>query len=144
MSTFRAAYYTGAVLQMLTSPIHLLGHFQKPVPANDQERQLLDLMANYKTDFGAGFIRSMSDILGGLSLQYSIFILMVGLINVLALRQVREGPFVRTLCWVNFVFMGICSVNAYAHFFLPPLTLFVLPCIAFLIAAIATPPSTQN
>lgn len=139
MSTFRAAYYTGAVLQMLTSPIHLIGHFQKPAPTNDQERQLLDLLANYKMDFGAGFVRSMGDLFAGFSFQYSIFILMVGLINVLALRQVREGPFVRTLCWVNFIFMGICSVNAYVYFFLPPLTLFVLPTVAFLIAAVTVP-----
>lgn len=139
MSTFRAAYYTGSVVQILTSFIHLTAHFQKPAPTNDQEKQLLGLMASYKMDFGAGFLRSMGDLVAGFSLQYSIFILMVGLINVLALRQVREGPFVRTLCWVNFIFMGICSVNAYIHFFLPPLTLFVLPTVAFLIAALTAP-----
>ena len=136
---FQAAYYTGSILQLLTSPIHLLGHLQKPNPANDTERQLLDLLANYKTDFGAGFIRSMGDILSGLSLQYSIFILMIGLINLLALRQQSNARFLRNLSWLNFSFMMICSVNAYVYFFLPPLILFVLPAIAFLVAAITAP-----
>ena len=54
MKIFRRAFYTGAILQIITCPIHLLGHFQKKVPANDQERTLLDLLDSYKIDFGAG------------------------------------------------------------------------------------------
>ncbi len=71
------------MLQLITSPIHLLGHLQERKSASDTERHLLDLLANYKTDFGAGFVRSLGDTFLGLSLQYSIFVLMIGLINLL-------------------------------------------------------------
>lgn len=137
MKTSRRAFCTGAILQIVTCPIHLLGHFQKKVPANDQERTLLDLLDNYKTDFGAGFVRSLGDIMSGLSLQYSIFMLMIGIISLLALRQGQGTPFLRTLCWINFAFMAICSVNAYFYFFLPPLMMFVLPAIAYLMAGLS-------
>ncbi len=136
MKTFRSAFYTGAILQIITCPVHLLGHFQKKLPANEQERTLLDLLYSYKTDFGAGFVRSLGDIMSGLSLQYSIFTLMIGLISIFAVRQAPGSPFLRTLCWINFAFMALCSVNAYVYFFLPPLMLFVLPATAYLIAAL--------
>jgi len=142
MSTFRSSFYAGAVFQLLTCPIHLIGHFSKPAPSNEKEKLLLDLVANYKFDLGGGFIRSFGDLYSGLSLQFSIFILMVGLINVLAIRQVREARFLRSLCWLNAVFMGFLSVNAFVHFFIPPLTLFVLPFIAFLLAALTAPRTT--
>ncbi len=51
----------------------------------------------------------------------------------------RETRYLRALCWHNAAFMGILAVNAYAYFFIPPLLLFVLPALAFLIAALAAP-----
>ena len=137
MKMFRRAFYTGAIVQIITSPIHLIGHFQNPQPRDEQGKLLLHLLATYKIDLGAGFMRSLGDIMNGLSLQYSIFILMVGLINVFAIRQVREGNFIRTLCWLNFAFMAVCSANAFVYFFVPPLSLFVIPTLAFLVAALA-------
>lgn len=142
MRGFRAAFKTGLVLQLLTGPIHLVGFFSgPPPPSSEDQRLLMDLMSSVKTDLGGGFVRSTRDILVGLSLQYSIFIVMVGLTNGLALRLVEEGRFLRALSWLNFVFMGILAVNAYVHFFIPPLVLFVLPALAFFVAAWIGPPS---
>ncbi len=140
MRVFRASFLTGIVLQLLTGPIHLAAQLSGPAPpANEDEKLLLELMSRVEQDFGGGFVRSTQDILLGLGLQYSIFIVMVGLMNLLAYRMAKETRYLRALCWLNVLFMTILSVNAYAHFFIPPLLLFVLPALAFLIAAIAAP-----
>jgi hypothetical protein len=136
MKVFRAALMTGLVLQLLTGPIHLVGILSGPeAPSSEDERLLMDLMRRVEQDFGAGFVRSTADILTGLSFQYSIFMVMVGLTNLLALRMVKDGRFLRALSWLNVLSMGILAVNAYVYFFIAPLVLFVLPAIAFFVAA---------
>jgi hypothetical protein len=137
MKVFRAAFMTGLVLQLLTGPIHLAGQLSgPPTPSSEDEKLLMDLMARVEQDFGGGFVRSTLDIVTSLSFQYSIFMVMVGLTNLLALRMVKDMRFLRALSWLNVVFMGILAVNAYVYFFIPPLLLFVLPALAFLVAAI--------
>lgn len=142
MNVFRVAFTTGFTLQLLTGPIHLIGFFSgPPAPASEEQQILMDLMSSVRQDFGGGFVRSTRDILVGLSLQYSIFTVMVGLTNLLALRRVKAGPFLRALSWLNVIFMGILAVNAWVYFFIPPLALFVLPALAFLAAALSAPTS---
>jgi hypothetical protein len=140
MRVFRAAFLTGIVLQLLTGPIHLVGHFSGPAPpVSEDERLLMELMSRVEQDFGGGFVRSTMDIFLGLSLQYSIFIVMVGLANLLAFRMAKEARYLRALCWLNAAFLAVLAVNAYVYFFIPPLLLFVLPALAFFIAALAAP-----
>jgi hypothetical protein len=133
---------TGLVLQLLTGPIHLVGQLSgPPAPSSEDERLLMDLMQRVEQDFGLGFVRSTLDIVTGLGFQYSIFMVMVGVTNLLALRMVKDGRFLRTLAWVNVLFMGILAVNAGVYFFVAPLLLFVLPALAFLVAAVNAPTS---
>lgn len=141
MKVFRAAFMTGLVLQLLTTPIHLVGQLSgPPAPSSEDEKLLMDLMARVQQDFGGGFVRSTQDIVTGLGFQYGIFMAMAGLTNLLALRRVKDVPFLRALSWLNVVFMGILAVNAYVYFFIAPLLLFVLPAIAFLVATMTAKP----
>ena len=56
----RLFFQIGAWGLIATAAIHLLGHFApQPEPSSDAERTLLDLMTNYRKDFGAGFSRSI-------------------------------------------------------------------------------------
>lgn len=142
MKMFRASFMTGLVLQLLTAPIHIAGQLSgPPAPSSEDERLLMDLMQRVEQDFGLGFVRSTLDIVTGLGFQYSIFMVMVGVTNLLTLRMVKDGRFLRALAWVNVLFMGILAVNAYVYFFIAPLLLFVLPALAFLIAAVNAPTS---
>ncbi|HEY7697206.1 MAG TPA: hypothetical protein VIE88_02265, partial [Vicinamibacteria bacterium] len=122
MKTFRASFMTGLALQLLTGPIHLAGQLSgPPAPASEDEKLLMDLMQRVEQDFGLGFVRSTLDIVTGLGFQYSIFMVMVGVTNLIALRMVKDGRFLRALAWVNVVFMGILAVNAYVYLFIAPL-----------------------
>ena len=51
--------------------VHSLSLFGKPAPANDTERQLLDLMSNYKFNV-MGSMRSMDNFLHGFSIAFML------------------------------------------------------------------------
>jgi len=141
---FRISFYTGTITQLLSVAVHFLGMLQKQrVPANDQERMLQDLLHNYRFNLGAGFVRSLSDFLTGFGVVYGVFILFFGLINVFAIRQAAESPFLRTLCWLNVLCMAVVTVIAFKFFFLFPLLFSMIPFLAFLGAEMTAPRQTQ-
>jgi len=41
MKVFRASFLTGIVLQLLTGPIHLIGHLRRPAPPANEDEKLL-------------------------------------------------------------------------------------------------------
>ena len=139
MAAFRPMFYTGTIVQLLTVPVHFLGMSMKGPPANDQEKMLQDLLHNYRFDLGAGFVRSMSDFMTGFGIVYGVFVLFLGLINVFARRQAADSPFLRTLCWLNVLCMGVITAIAFKFFFLPPLLFSLIPCLAYLGAALTAP-----
>jgi hypothetical protein len=137
-------FYTGTVIQLLSVPIHFLGMLRrKPVPANEQEKMLQDLLHNYRFNLGAGFVRSMGDFLTGFGVVYGVFILFFGLINVFAIRQVDDSRFLVTLVWLNVLCMALVTAIAFKFFFLPPLLFSAVPFLAFLGAALTAPPQTH-
>ena len=139
MRGFRLLFYTGTVIQLLSVPVHFLGMLRKRVPANDQEKMLQDLLHNYRFNLGAGFVRTMSDFLTGFGVVYGVFILFFGLINVFAIRQAGDSPFLRTLCWLNVLCMALVTGIAFKFFFLFPLLFSLVPFLAFLGAAMTAP-----
>lgn len=136
---FRPLFYTGTLIELITVPVHLFGMLHKQVPSNDQEKMLYDLLHNYRFDLGAGFVRTMSDFLIGFGLIYAVFFLVLGLINVFAIRQAGDSAFLRTLCWLNMLLLAACTLLALKYFFLVPLLFSLAPCLAFLGAALTAP-----
>jgi len=144
VGAFRSLFYTGTAVQLISVPVHFLGMLSKRVPANDQERMLQDLLHNYRFNLGAGFVRTLSDFLTGFGVVYGVFILFFGLTNVFAIRQAGDSRFLRTLCWLNALCMAVATVIAFKFFFLFPLVFSLVPCVAFLGAALAGPRQTQQ
>ena len=139
MRALRTMFYTGTVVQLISVAVHFFGMSRKHEPAGGQEKMLYDLMHNYTFDLGTGFVRTMSDFLTGFGLVYGIFVLFLGLINLFAIRQAADSPFLRTLCWLNVMCMAAVSSIAFKFFFLPPLLFAVVPFLAFLGAALTAP-----
>ena len=139
MRVFRSMFYTGTVVQLISVAVHFFGMSRKHEPAGGQERLLYDLMHSYTFDLGAGFVRTMSDFFVGFGLVYGILVLFLGLINLFAIRQAADSPFLRSLCWLNVMCMAAVSAIAFKFFFLPPLLFAVAPFLAFLGAALMAP-----
>lgn len=143
MRAFRGLFYTGTVIQLLSVAVHFLGMSQKRMPANDQEKMLSDLLHTYKFNLGAGFVRSTGDFLTGFGIVYGVLVLFLGLINVFAIRQAGDSRFIGTLCWLNALCMALVTAIAFKFFFLPPLLFALVPCLAFLGAALSAPRQAQ-
>ena len=81
----RRLFVAGAIVLLLLGVVHSLSLLEKPAPANDTEKQLLDLMSNYKFNL-MGSIRSMNDFLRGFSISFMAGAIAVGVMD-LSLRR---------------------------------------------------------
>jgi hypothetical protein len=85
----RRLFVTGAILLILLGLVHSLSLLEKQVPANETERQLLDLMSNYKFDV-MGSMRSMNDFLRGFSVAFMVGMIGLGVLDLVLARE-RAG-----------------------------------------------------
>lgn len=67
-----------AILQLLTGGVHSLSFLRTPQPANESERQLFELMTNYRMDM-APFHPTMQHLLDAMSAGFTFLYLLGGL-----------------------------------------------------------------
>jgi len=113
--------WAAAVLQFVTAGVHATSLFVQPEPADETQRQLLTLMTNYRIDLGAGFHRSMSDLVTALSSCFSFVCLLGGSINVFLLRRRAEVGLVQGITAINIAVFGAMFVVMLVFTFLPPI-----------------------
>src|SRR5580700_3770864 len=85
----RRFFVAGGVWLVLIGLVHSLSLIEKQVPANDTERQLLELMSNYRFDL-MGSMRSMEELFRGFSVSFMLAALVVGALDLVLSRE-REG-----------------------------------------------------
>ena len=111
------------VLQLLNCILHSIGLFITPTPTNETERQLIDLMLNYKHDMGGGFHRSVWNLFTAVSSCFSLMCLMGGLTNIYLLKKKVDVRVVRGLVGIQVLVFGIAFGVMVAFTFLPPIVL---------------------
>lgn len=125
----------GSFVLLATCVIHVFGHFGSSTPANDTERQLMELMTGYRLP---SIDRTMMDLLNGFSLFFSLFYLMTGELNLWLSRAYKEQPGeLRKVAVVNIIGLGIGTGLSYYYFFLAP-ALCITIALAFYIVAFFT------
>src|SRR6476620_8117698 len=73
-------WLTAAVLFMfLTAGVHSISFFVTPGITNETQRQLHELLHNYREDMGAGFNRSFFDLFTALSACFPLLCMLGGL-----------------------------------------------------------------
>jgi hypothetical protein len=127
----RRLFKAGAVVLLLLGLAHSLSLFEKPVPANDTERQLLDLMADYRFNL-MGSSRSMADLMRGFSISFMVAAFGLGALDLLLSRE-RAG-LLKRLALIHAIWLGAMTAVSLYYFFAAP-TSFLL--LAFLIFAAA-------
>ena len=126
-------------LQLLTAFVHSLSFFSDPVAANDQEKMLIDLMYNYSMDLGAGYQRTMHEIVNALSACFSLVYLLGGAINWYLLRQNAEPRMLRGLLTIQLAVFGFAFALMVIYTFLPPIVLTGLVFVFLFGAWVKTP-----
>ncbi len=116
--------------------VHSLSLFEKPVPANDTERQLLDLMSNYKFNL-MGSIRSMDDFLRGFSVAFLVGAITMGALD-LALSRERAG-LLKRVALINAVWLAVMTAVSLRYFFAAPTSFLVAALLIFVLAWLKLP-----
>jgi hypothetical protein len=122
--------------QFFTAVVHSITLFVTPVPANETEKQLYVLMDTYKFDFGAGFHRTMNEMMIALSACLCLVCLLGGLLNWYLLRKKVEANIMKGVININLVVFGISFVLIAKYAFLPPIIMMGLIVLSLILARI--------
>lgn len=112
-----------SIMQFLTAAIHSISLFTNPIPENEKEKELLELMDTYKLDFGAGFHKTMNELMTPLSACLSLLCLLGGLINWYILQKKLAPEIIKGIIIINLIVFGICFSLILIYAFLPPIIL---------------------
>ena len=123
LKRYRFWLWTAVVVLFVTALIHSLTLFFQPAPQGETERQLFDLMANYKQDFGAGFKRSTKELVTALSACFSLVCLLGGLTLAFLLRKQADVRLLKGIVGIHGLVFGICFALMVVFTFLPPIVL---------------------
>jgi hypothetical protein len=132
----RRLFTTGAVVLLLLGLVHSLSLFEKPVPANDTERQLFDLMSNYKFNV-MGSMRSMDNFLRGFSISFMLGVLALGAID-LALCRERAG-LLKRVALINTLWLAAMIAVSLRYFFIFPTSFLATALLIFAAAWLKLP-----
>ena len=132
----RRLFTAGAVVLLLLGAVHSLSLFEKPIPANETEKQLLDLMTNYHFNL-MGSLRSMNDLLRGFSISFMAGVIAFGAID-LALRREAAGVLKRAAL-VNTIWLAVMTGVSLRYFFAAPTAFLAVALVIFAAAWIRIP-----
>lgn len=118
-------------LQFITGFFHLLSFLSKPEPENDSEKQLFDLMSNYRFDLGAGFLRSMEDLMNAFSITFTLLLFFSGAVNLFLLKSNLPSQTIKGVVLINLATYLICFVAMGLLTFLPPIV-----CVGLIVATL--------
>jgi len=127
----RRLFAAGAVVLLLLGLVHSLSLIGKQVPANDTERQLLDLMSNYKFN-AMGSMRTMDNFLRGFSITFLLSALSLGGLDLVLCRE-RDG-LLKRVALVNVVWLAAMTAVSLRYFFILPTMFLVTALLIFALA----------
>ncbi len=110
-------------LQLITALIHSLSFLTTPVGTNDQEKMLIELMYTYKMDLGAGYQRTMHEVVNALSACFSLIYLFGGVLNIYLLRQKADPALMKGILSIQLAIFGFAFALMVIFTFLPPIVL---------------------
>lgn len=113
----RRLFAAGAGWLIFTGLVHSLSLLGRQAPANDTERQLLDLMAHYKFNV-MGSMRSMDNFLRGFSISFMLAALVTGALDLTLVRE-RAG-LLKRVALVNTLWLAAMTAVGWRYFFLVP------------------------
>jgi hypothetical protein len=124
-------------MQFITGFLHSLSFLNNPEVANESERQMLDLMQNYKMDLGVGFQPTMNDIMNAFSISFALFLFFSGTVNLYLLKNKLSSNILKGVIGINLVAYIICFITMSLLTFLPPIVCTGL-IVLFLLFALIT------
>jgi hypothetical protein len=127
----RRLFKTGGVVLILLGMVHSLSLIQKLTPSNETERQLLDLMTNYKFDL-MGSMRSMDNLFRGFSISFMVAMIGLGTLDLALSRERTE--LLKRVALINALWMAVMVAISLYYFFPAPTSFLVAVLLIFFLA----------
>ena len=127
----RRIFKTGAVLLIVIAAVHSLSLIRERTPANDTERQLLELMTNYKFNL-MGTMRSMSELMSGFSAAFGLAALGFGVLDIAVWSE--RARLLKKVALANSLWLAAMLVVSLHYFFLVPTSFLALALVVFVFA----------
>lgn len=109
------------ILQLITAVFHSLSFISPSAPANDTEKQLLDLITNYKMDAGAGFHPTWYGLFTALSACFTFICLFAAISNWYFKKQNLENARWKGFLLIQSSVFGLLFIVFLFLTFLPPI-----------------------
>jgi hypothetical protein len=132
----RRWFKAGGVALVILGLVHSLSLILEQVPANDTERQLLNLMSSYKFNL-LGSFRTMAGMLRGFSVSFMVAALGFGVFDLVLSRE-RAGLLKRATL-VNILWLATMTAVSLHYFFLVPTSFLAATLLIFLFAWLKLP-----
>jgi hypothetical protein len=127
----RRLFKAGAVWLLILAAVHSISLFMHGVPANDTEKQILELMTGYKFNL-MGSLRSMSELMRGFSVAFMLAPLAFGALDLMLSRE-RAG-LLRRVALVQIMWLAAMIAVSLRYFFALPLSFLVVALLIFVLA----------
>src|SRR5262245_25567860 len=100
-STSRLLFRIASILQIITGLIHSLSLFTSPEPADETQKQMVDLMNTYHMELGAGFRPTFADLFFALSSCFTLVCLFGGILNLYLLKKAAAPDLLKGVLNIN-------------------------------------------
>ena len=127
----RRIFLAGAVWLLLLGCVHSLSLLVQQVPANDTEKQLLDLMTSYKLNL-MGTLRSMDELFRGFSIAFMLAAFGFGGLD-LAMAGERSA-LLKRVALVNVLWLATMTAVSLRYFFALPTSFLAVALVIFVAA----------
>lgn len=128
-------FKTGSWALLVTGLLHSLSLINKPVPGNDTERQLIELMTTYKLE---GVDRTMYELFFFFSLCLTMFSLFTASLNLLFAKYYIPSGHDRKYIAATLIFWTIFLVPLCLLTFIVPIVCYAICWLFFLVAFLMT------
>ena len=134
--------WLAVVFLFLTGSVHSLSLFIAPQPANEVERQMIELMTTHKQNMGAGFHPSMWNLLTALSSCFSFLSFITGLTLAYLLKKRVDPGILKGIVRIDLLVFAGCFIVMAIFTFLLPILMTGL-CVLFLAVGLLLMPTSR-
>jgi hypothetical protein len=121
---------------VLLSAVHSVSLFQKPKMRNASEKQLTELMANYRFTV-MGSVRTMNDFLRGFSISFGLATLGFAVLDFAVCRE--RAQLLKRVSLCNVVWLAAMTGISWHYFFAAPTSFLSIALVVFLLASVKLP-----
>ncbi|HMW40006.1 MAG: hypothetical protein K1X68_04780 [Saprospiraceae bacterium] len=121
MKNYKFWLSAAAVTQLLFAVAHSASLFITPAPANDTEGQLFKLLDSYRFDFGAGYHRTMNELIFVFSASLTLLLLLSALTILYLLHQKADPQIMRGILHILLIIFCLFLIVNLIYSFLVPI-----------------------